>query len=60
MRPTTPQLQKEENARNEVEAKYNTVTEQLEESQKRYETMVQEKDTEIRQLKEEVKILLSS
>ena len=52
--PPPPQLQKEESARNEAEAKLATVSEQMEESEKKYETQIIEKDSEIRQLKEEV------
>ena len=48
------QLQQEEVARNEAEAKLNTVTDQMEENQKTFDTQLQEKDNEIRQLKEEV------
>ena len=52
--PFPSQLQREESARNDAEAKLHTTMEQMEESERKYETQLIEKDNEIRQLKEEV------
>ena len=52
--PFPSQLQREESARNEAEAKLHTTVEQMEESEKKYEMQLIEKDNEIRQLKEDV------
>ena len=49
-----PQLQREEAARNEAETKLSTTIEEAEESKKKYESNLQEKENEIRGLKEEV------
>ena len=58
MPPLFHQLHREEAARNELEAKLNTTNDQLEELQKKYDTAVREKDDEIRQLKEEVRMCM--
>ena len=50
------QLQREEAARNEAETKLSVAIEETEETKKKHELDVQERDNEIRGLKEEVKL----